>query len=237
MAETSSARPGLNVIVLQAQIYLRRFGLSKCLALALLAASAWQQWANLPLQQKQIEQNQLSLKKMQQAMLAPVDTKPAAPPPLAERKLLRFYDALGEKTFVEQQINTLFAIAEHAGITLKQGEYKLSFDKNGGFYTYQATLPVKGTYTAIRQFCEQSLLQIPFAALDEVAYKREQIANRSLEAKVKFTFYLSDSESVAQATTNAMLQEALANKAAHEYPAPKRDKVADPTKADSEEEP
>ncbi|MGZ3158645.1 MAG: hypothetical protein ACXU7H_06145, partial [Burkholderiaceae bacterium] len=59
--------------------------------------------------------------------------------------------------------------------------------------------PVKGQYQAIRKFCEQTLLAIPFASLDEINFKRDEITNSTLEAKLHFTLYLSDASTSGQA--------------------------------------
>lgn len=125
-------------------------------------------------------------------------TPAPAPRPLAEERLASFYDNLGEKRHAEQQVKTLFAVAGKTQLTLNQAEYKLAFDKNGQYYTYQIVLPVKGTYGAIRQFCEQTLLAIPFASLDEISFKRDAIGSRTLEAKLRFTLYLAGAASPAQ---------------------------------------
>ena len=216
--------------LLQIHLRLKRMGWANIVVALIFSLAIAGQWLWLPFKQTEQAALQKTLDKIQAALRAPADQKPAAPKPMAERNLIRFYDSLGEKSFVEQQVHTMFAIADQAGLSLKQGEYKLSFDKNGGFYTYQALLPMKGTYAQLRQFCEQTLLQIPFSSLDEISFKRDQIANRNLEARVKMSFYLSDADSVAEATVNAMVAEAMALKAAQDVPAPKRSSVVDANK-------
>ncbi|WP_338847721.1 hypothetical protein V8J88_03130 [Massilia sp. W12] len=227
-------------LFLQLRLRLPHLGwLTPCALLGLaLALYGWQIW--LPQQHTMLQQNRQAVEKIKAAFAQPkaVPAMPAKPQPVAERNLVRFYDALGERSYVEQQVNLLFGIAERAGLTLRQGEYKLSFNKAGGFYHYQITLPVKGTYGQLRQFCEQTLLQIPFAALDEISFKREIVANRNLEARLRLSLYLGDADSIAEAMLNAMLMEAHASRAAIDHPAPQREKVIDPKRKseDGEEE-
>jgi hypothetical protein len=114
----------------------------------------------------------------------------AAPPSMARQNLSDFYDALGEQRYAEQQVKTLFALAAKTGLSLDQGEYKLAFERNSQVYSYQIQLPVKGSYQAIWQFCRQTLSAIPFASLDEVSFKRDAIADATLEARLRFTVYL-----------------------------------------------
>lgn len=115
-----------------------------------------------------------------------------------EERLSAFYDIVGERRYAEQQVKTLFAIARKSGLTLRQAEYKFATDTSGHFYSYQILLPVKGPYSAVRQFCEQTLLAIPFASLDEINFRRDAIGSRTLEAKLHFTLYLNDVPAVAQ---------------------------------------
>ena len=75
---------------------------------------------------------------------------------------------------------------------MSRADYKFGADRNGRYRTYQIVLPVKGSYSAIRQFCEQTLLAIPFASLDEMNFKRDAIGSSTLEAKLHFTVYLAD---------------------------------------------
>jgi hypothetical protein len=123
----------------------------------------------------------------------------AAPPSPNELHQSQFYAALGEQGYAEQQLKTLFDIAAKNGLRLDQGEYKSNFDRNSDTLAYQIQLPVVGSYSAIRQFCEEVLLAIPFASLDEMSFKRDAISNNNLEAKLRFTLYLTNHQQIATA--------------------------------------
>ena len=90
---------------------------------------------------------------------------------------------------------TLFAVAAKNGLSLNQAEYKFAANQAGMFHTYSIALPVKGQYASIRAFCEQVLLAIPFASLDQIEFKREAINSPLLEAKIRFTLYLDQTGS------------------------------------------
>lgn len=115
-----------------------------------------------------------------------------APPSDAERNLALFYAALGERRYAEQQVKTLFALAAKMGLTLKSGEYKVAYEKASRVSSYQVVLPVKGSYQAIWQFSLQALAAMPFAALDDISFKRDSIADNLPEARLSMTFYLKD---------------------------------------------
>lgn len=125
-------------------------------------------------------------------MPAQVGAATVSAPISANDNLLLFYDALGEKRYTEQQVKTLFGLAAKANLTLSQGEYKSAFDRNGRLHTYQVTLPVKGSYRDVWQFALLALRAIPFAALDEISFKRESIGQAQVEARLRLTLYLAD---------------------------------------------
>ena len=107
--------------------------------------------------------------------------------PLARIRLQR------QQRHVEQQVKLLFDLAAKNGLQLAQGEYKSGYDKASRVATYQVTLPLKGSYAAVWQFALQALRAMPFASLDELSFRREQIADTQLEARLRLTFYLADS--------------------------------------------
>ena len=116
-----------------------------------------------------------------------------APVPAAPRDNLdAFYGALGQRRYVEQQVKTLFGLAAKSGLVLSQGEYKSARDRSARVSTYQVNLPVKGSYAAVWQFALSALRTIPFAALDDVSFRRENIGDPVVEARLRFTLYLAD---------------------------------------------
>lgn len=158
-------------------------------------------WLMPHLQQESVQQNRVMLR-AQKDVLATEVTMPVTPP-LAQQRLAQFYDTLGDARFAEQQIKTLFAIAVKNGLTLTQAEYKSTANESGKYVSYQVLLPVKGGYAAIRAFCEQILVAIPFASLDELRFKRESIANKTLEAQLRLTLYLDVKSPAPQVTAIA----------------------------------
>ncbi|MGK5006336.1 hypothetical protein [Janthinobacterium sp. LB2P70] len=177
----------INSLRLRAQLLLRRLGAPACLALALLALgmAAWV-WA----WQQRAVAAQLEARPLPQPALAVVAA--AAAPATASENLARFYAVLGQQRHAEQQVKQLFDLAAKNGLLLAQGEYKSGYDKASRVATYQVTLPLKGSYAAVSQFALQALRAVPFASLDELSFRREQIADTDLEARLRMTFYLTD---------------------------------------------
>lgn len=103
-------------------------------------------------------------------------------------ELNKFYGFFSGTPLTEW-LNKLYAAAGAQKLVLEQGEYRLSLDKAGKLARYQVTLPVKGNYSQIRQFVDQTLIDVPVAALDDINFKREAIGATQLEARIKFTLY------------------------------------------------
>jgi len=181
----------LSVWLLRSRLALERVGLAVCIAVALcvIGVAAWV-WL--------LPQRAAQVRLMAQPLPAPTQLVSAPPPPSANQNLQSFYEVLGEKRCAEQQVKVLFDLAAKTGLTLNQGEYKFAYDKASRVSSYQINLPVKGPYQSIWQFSLLALRAMPFAALDEVSFRRDAIADPSLEARVRFTLYLKDAEPAVQ---------------------------------------
>jgi len=169
-------------LMLRLRLAAMRLGVAGCTALALLLAGALAlAWS--------IKARQLAAAPLP---AAPAQLTQAAPPPTSNENLDHFYASLGEKRYAEQQVKQLFDIAAKTGLALDQGDYKFSVDKASRVAAYQVTLPVKGAYQNIWQFSMQALTAIPFAALDDIAFRRETISEPVVEARLRFTLYLKE---------------------------------------------
>jgi len=175
----------LNAWLLRGRLALLRAGAPLCVALLLLLAGAAGWLWLLPQRAAQMQQ-------MAQPLPTPAALVAPAPPPSANQNLADFYAVLGQQRYAEQQVKLLFDLAAKNGLTLSQGEYKTVRDAASGVTSYQIILPVRGNYPAIWQFALQALRDMPFASLDEVAFRRETIAEANVEARLRLTLYMKD---------------------------------------------
>ena len=106
--------------------------------------------------------------------------------------LYKTLETLGDKRELGTIVATVFELAEKHGLVLAQAEYKLEFDKAGGFHTYQMRLPVRGTYPRLRGFVDATLARIACAALEDVDFKRDAIGTAEAEARLRFLFFVKD---------------------------------------------
>lgn len=178
----------LSALVLRARLALGALGPVFCVACVLLlaggAALAWL----MPQRALQGQRQQVALR----LATLPAPALAASAPVSSNENLVRFYEALGEQRYAEQQVKTLFGLAAKAKLSLSQGEYKGAFERNARLHTYQVTLPVKGSYGDVWQFGLMALRAIPFASLDEISFKRESIGEPQVEARLRLTLYLAD---------------------------------------------
>jgi hypothetical protein len=188
----------MKVVVLQGAILpiwlsLRRMPWSLIVAVALCVAALLVWLLAIPAQRAEHVSKVQQIATMKSALQAERKNGTAVPAMLLpDQRAADFYGAIGDRREVEQHLRTIFDVAGKSGVNINEAEYKAAFDKNGRFHTYQMQLPIKGSYGAIRQFCEAALRAVPFMALDEMSFKRDTVSRNQLEAEVRFTFYLSD---------------------------------------------
>jgi hypothetical protein len=186
-------------LLLKARIHLGRVRWLDVLGGTLLAAGLVVYFGVAPRLHQRLLAQQANLQDVQALVARRARQTQSAPVrlPEAQQNLQNFSAALGDVEKTERYLTTMFSEADKQELVLEQAEYKLSYDKNGRFYTYSIKLPVSGSYAALRNFCIDLLLALPFASLDAVSFKRRDSNQATLEAKLNFTLYLSGPEGYA----------------------------------------
>lgn len=193
---TADAGAGMNASALLLRLRLqlvRMNGLAPVAAALLLAMLAGTQWLALSVGDLRDERGAWRARAIAGRTAAAQAASLPAPMPPADN-LDDFYAALGRRDAAERQVKILFDLAAKHGLVLAQGEYKTAYDRNARLWTYQVTLPVKGGYDAIWQFALGALRAIPFAALDDIGFRRDGIKDAQVEARLRLTLYLKDAE-------------------------------------------
>jgi hypothetical protein len=157
------------------------------LALSLAILVLW--LSVLPKAQTQWVQNQQALQTLRQQMaLTPVEPAVQTAP---RSSGLDFQTSLGQLSEVESYVGTLLNLSQTLDMPALTGEYKLLCDAASRLCRYRVRLPLVGSYLQIRAFVEQSLLELPFASLDELSLRREGIASGELEAGLTYSLHLA----------------------------------------------
>ncbi|AME28681.2 hypothetical protein [Burkholderia sp. PAMC 26561] len=109
-----------------------------------------------------------------------------------DRNGLAFYAVLSNTGLIEPRLATLFDQSSKNGLIVKKASYETQWIKDGGFGQYTIVCPVEGTYSAIHRFIRQALSDIPNLSLDDIEFKRNNVASSVVEAKLHLTLYVND---------------------------------------------
>lgn len=112
--------------------------------------------------------------------------RPASP----SAELQAFYELFPAQSATPELLSQLYAAAAKKRLPLTRGEYGLSADPQTGLLRYRVALPVRGSYSQIREFVGAVLRAVPAAALDEVSFERSRIADRVVDARIRLTLYV-----------------------------------------------
>jgi hypothetical protein len=107
-----------------------------------------------------------------------------------EGELRQFYDYFPSESAVNGILGRVYEVAGREGIILERGEYRLVSGQVGGLLLYQATFPVKSSYSKLRRFLAAVLAQNPNVALDGIAFSRQTSTEIGVSADVRMTIYV-----------------------------------------------
>lgn len=107
-----------------------------------------------------------------------------------DQQLAEFYRIFPEERSSPLWLKKLVALAEKNGLGLNEGEYKATRDKTGRLMRLQLVLPVKGEYRQIRRFLAMLSEEIPIIALENVQFTRHNIADSTVDARIRLALYL-----------------------------------------------
>lgn len=86
-------------------------------------------------------------------------------------------------------IQTVLERATKLNLPLPQAEYKWSAEAGGGYRVLELLVPVKGAYPQVLRLIDEVLADVPGAALDEVAFRRDSVA-AAAEARLRFALFV-----------------------------------------------
>ncbi len=135
-----------------------------------------------------------TLREFEQARAGRVAGMATTAPQTNLDRLSAFERTLGAGDKLDEHLRAMFNAAKKRGVVLARGEYRLVGDPAGGFVRYQILLPVRGNFRAINGFAEQVLLDLPFAALEDVAFRRETAGSGAVEARLRLVLFLQSAD-------------------------------------------
>ncbi|OXC74355.1 hypothetical protein BSU04_32365 [Caballeronia sordidicola] len=114
-----------------------------------------------------------------------------------------FYAVLSNPGLIEPRLAALFDQGFKKGLVVKKATYETQWIKDGGFGQYTIVCPVEGTYSAIHLFVRQVLSDSPNLSLDDIEFKRNNVASSAVEAKLHLTLYINDKPAERVVTAQA----------------------------------
>ncbi|MEF8733610.1 MAG: hypothetical protein V5B40_17380 [Candidatus Accumulibacter meliphilus] len=178
----------LDRLRLSAEIGLHRHGpwwlllaLSFCLLLVLAATL-------LPALHADLAAAQGSLRALQ-ARAANGEAPTGAPQSASERHYQAFQEVLAEESQVLASIQAVLDLVASHQLLSTHAEYQRGRDLQAQADTLQMIVPVRGRYADIRRWIEEILATQPFVAVDELGFKRDEIARNEVEARVRLSIW------------------------------------------------
>jgi len=107
-----------------------------------------------------------------------------------EEKITVFYKKFPVASRVPDLLKNIYEAAEHADLNLETGEYALLHSESESLARYRVALPVKGSFAQIIKFMDTVLKDMPTIALESANFKRENIDDAVVSAKLVFIIFV-----------------------------------------------
>jgi hypothetical protein len=119
------------------------------------------------------------------------DARPAEPPAPSVDALAEFEQRLASDEDVSRLQRELWRQGASAGLQMNKVDYRNETDANGQFSRLAITLPMTGSYPAVRKFIFSLMADFPGLSLDKLDVKRDQAASGLVETTVHLTLFTS----------------------------------------------
>ena len=163
-----------------------RLGLPGFVALALLAFAAWGEWVSAP----EIEQGITALERR----LAILGTRsdPPVDASVAARAVAAVYDRLPRAGDSNAALAALLELARAKGLMLNTVQYRAQQARLPRIWQHEVSLPVKGSYEALRSWLSAALQENPSLSLDSVELSRSDARIDVVEARVILSLWVGE---------------------------------------------
>jgi hypothetical protein len=105
-------------------------------------------------------------------------------------QLAEFYRIFPNEKSLLPWLEKIFVLAQTHGISLDQGEYKVTRDRVGKLVRFQMTLPIRSGYPQIRKYLNSLRAEIPIISMEHLQFERQKVNDTEVEAKMKLALYL-----------------------------------------------
>lgn len=123
------------------------------------------------------------------ARVALQDQAPVPEQPAATANYHAYRAALADSEEVLPAIQRILDSAQGHRLQATRAEYQRSRDVAAQAEAVQMIVPVRGRYADVRRWIEEILAEHPSLAVNEVGFRREDIASSQIEARVRLSFW------------------------------------------------
>lgn len=158
------------------------------ITLLLVAAAALTQLFLLPARETAIEEAERRLASLERSTRrAMIERQSDLVSPEATRQ--RLLDRFPSENQLNSELGRLVELAIQQGLQVPSGDYRLMPGKDGLFDRYVLTLPIKGSYLAIRRFVTTARSEFPDLAVEDITLRRDTIGSAEVEAQLRFVLF------------------------------------------------
>lgn len=167
---------------------LRPWGWPALVGLALLLAGAALLLSGVPPLQQAQAQAEARLRQARAAARAARAVQAVAPTQRVDARE-RFIHSFPVAAQRQQRLGALWSLAREQGLALRRSEFRAVSDASLGLARYRITLPLEGSYPALRGFIEQALLRDPALSLDRLRLDRADPTSPVLRAELQLSLW------------------------------------------------
>ena len=97
---------------------------------------------------------------------------------------------LGPRSLSAEQVQRLYEIAGQSQVAIAQADFQVSGQGNA-IERLQIDIPTKAGYPQLRRFLQAMLIALPNASLDKLSFKRNQVGDAQVEARVYLSLWFA----------------------------------------------
>lgn len=120
--------------------------------------------------------------------------RPLSVAPIGEKEKLEAFRNHLRAAPAEEAAKTLAALAQAERIELARSDYQQQKHPSLPVMQVQVVQPLHASYPQLRKYIESVLLAVPNASLDQIAARRDTVAQSQLDVRLQWTIWSSPPE-------------------------------------------
>lgn len=171
------------------ELWLWRYGHWPLLAAALVASSAALWWVELRAvrgELQAVDSALLAVERTPQPPIRVVNSDSDA------QRWTSFRSVLTPFSESTDMVRRLLSLTQEE-LRWTQAEFSQLHDSPLGLVRLQISVPVSGTYPRLQSAIERALVAMPNLSIDQILFKRQQVGQEQLEARIRMSLWLQSS--------------------------------------------